>query len=84
MSDKPSQCPYCKVRFTNTLDCPGRSYPKIICHNCRNYYQAKKMDDEVALMQMLFDKYRQVPVNMVDKFIEELKEEIAQQTKNNQ
>ena len=42
------------------------------------------MDDEVALMQMLFDKYRQVPVNMVDKFIEELKEEIAQQTKNNQ
>lgn len=37
----PDFCPYCKVSFLLT-DC-GRNWPRIICTNCRYFYESQKL-----------------------------------------
>ncbi len=42
--DTLDQCPYCKIRFTENPWAIG-GCRKVVCANCRNYYEAKKRQD---------------------------------------
>lgn len=41
---KPDSCPYCKISFLTTDS--GRNWPRIICMNCRYFYEAMKLRAE--------------------------------------
>jgi len=66
MDQKPEQCPYCKIKFTGKWDCSGRSWPKVICWNCRYRHEALKQQKAEEIQQLLCDAFKMIPFKWDD------------------
>ena len=57
---KPATCPFCKVSFNRTEEPNdyGRKWSRIICMNCRYFYESSQLREDERLFN---EKYKYLP-----------------------